>query len=100
MFSSAPSSMTDPYHAAALSCLAAALSTRAPVPSLAAEMLQDVPQAGSRTGGRAPAVLHEIWQWTRAGPALVRIEALGALRGAFKNYPQAILVSAVPDSSN
>eukprot|EP00873_Tetraselmis_striata_P014002 jgi/Tetstr1/434266/TSEL_023373.t1 len=91
MFSSAPSSMTDPYHAAALSCLAAALSTRAPVPSLAAEMLQDVPQAGSRTGGRAPAVLHEIWQWTRAGPALVRIEALGALRGAFKNYPQAIL---------
>mmetsp|Transcript_16933 Transcript_16933/g.40384 ORF Transcript_16933/g.40384 Transcript_16933/m.40384 type:complete len:708 (-) Transcript_16933:349-2472(-) len=75
----------EPFHTAALSCIGAALSTRQPVPALVQELGLS-PQA---QGKNLPApLLRDLAKTATSASSIVRIEALGAMRGALRNYPE------------
>jgi hypothetical protein len=91
-FTNGTASASENYHAAALSCLAAAFSTKLPSPALAQALMRDTRPVSSGGSARVPTLVHELLQWASAGSPVVRVEALAALRGAFKTYPQIVAV--------
>mmetsp|Transcript_3080 Transcript_3080/g.8745 ORF Transcript_3080/g.8745 Transcript_3080/m.8745 type:complete len:961 (+) Transcript_3080:248-3130(+) len=78
---------SESYHAVALSCLGATLSTKQPVPTMLDELRRDLPELGA-----LPHVVQELSAAAASAacaPA-IRSEALSALRGAVRNYPSAM----------